>query len=203
MKPVRNRLSLPSAVLDTRKSMKRCVAYIDGGSRGNPGIAGYGVYLQDENGAPVASLSEHLGVRTNNFAEYSALIGALRFALDNGYEGMRAYADSELMVRQINGVYKVKSPDLQPLFKEAKALSSKLKSFSIQHVPREQNREADRLANLAMDRGPAAAQNLGASLPLPRHVLAVYRLGSFYPLEPAAFPENARFHLTIAPAEDE
>jgi probable phosphoglycerate mutase len=187
--------------------MKRCVAYIDGGSRGNPGIAGYGVAVQDENGEPVAGLSQHLGIRTNNFAEYSALIGALQYALANGYDGLRAYADSELMVRQINGVYKVKSPDLQPLFREAKALISKLKLFSIHHVPREQNREADRLANLAMDKAPGATQNLGAPLkpspPLPCQVLAVYRAGSFHPLEPATFPENAQFRLTIAPVADE
>jgi len=182
--------------------MKRCVAYIDGGSRGNPGTAGYGVDMQDENGAPVASLSENLGIRTNNFAEYSALIGALRYALANGYDGMRAYADSELMVRQINGVYKVKSPDLQPLFREAKALISKLKSFSIHHVPREQNREADRLANLAMDKGQTKELVREVS-PRALRILAVYRAGSFHPLEPAAFPENARFHLTIAPAVDE
>jgi probable phosphoglycerate mutase len=187
--------------------MKRCVAYIDGGSRGNPGIAGYGVSVQDENGVPLAGLSESLGIRTNNFAEYSALIGALRYALANGYDGMRAYADSELMVRQINGVYKVKSPDLQPLFKEAKVLISKLKSFSIHHVPREQNREADRLANLAMDKASGAPRYLNAPPkllpPLPRQVLAVYRAGSFHLLEPVALPENARFHLTIAPAADE
>jgi ribonuclease HI len=187
--------------------MKRCVAYMDGGSRGNPGTAGYGVVVQDENGEPVASLSENLGIRTNNFAEYSALIGALRYALANGYEGMRAYADSELMVRQINGVYKVKSSDLQPLFREAKTLISKLKSFSIHHVPREQNSEADRLANLAMDKASGATQKQGRlpkpSPPLPLHVLAVYRAGSFHLLEPATFAENARFYLTIAPAGDE
>src|SRR6185436_13380043 len=161
--------------------MKRCVAYIDGGSRGNPGIAGYGVDVQDESGAPVASLSENLGIRTNNFAEYSALIGALRYALANGYEGLRAYADSELMVRQINGVYKVKSPDLQPLFREAKALISKLKSFSIHHVPREQNREADRLANLAMDGGQMkdiARERPARSM----RMQAVYREGCFHPI---------------------
>ena len=150
--------------------MKRCVAYIDGGSRGNPGVAGYGVAVQDENGEPLVGLSQHLGIRTNNFAEYSALIGALRYALANGYDGLRVYADSELMVRQINGVYKVKSPDLQPLFREAKALISKLKSFSIHHVPREQNREADRLANLAMDKGPGETRNqLAAPKALPSY----------------------------------
>jgi ribonuclease HI len=182
--------------------MKRCVAYIDGGSRGNPGIAGYGVDVQDENGVSVASLSENLGIRTNNFAEYSALIGALRYALVNGYDGVRAYADSELMVRQINGVYKVKSPDLQTLFREAKALISKLKSFSLHHVPREQNREADRLANLAMDRGQAKEPAREAT-PRSLRMMAVYRAGCFHPSESVDIPENARVHLQVKIAEDD
>ena len=180
--------------------MKRCVAYLDGGSRGNPGIAGYGVAVQDETGEPVASLSENLGIRTNNFAEYSALIGALRYALANGYDGMRAYADSELMVRQINGVYKVKSPDLQPLFREAKSLISKLKSFSIHHVPREQNREADRLANLAMDGGQT--KEPAREKPRSLRMLAVYRAGCFHPTESVDIPENTRVHLQIKIGED-
>jgi probable phosphoglycerate mutase len=180
--------------------MKRCVAYIDGGSRGNPGIAGYGVDVQDEGGAPVASLSENLGIRTNNFAEYSALIGALRYALANGYEGLRAYADSELMVRQINGVYKVKSPDLQPLFREAKALISKLKSFSIHHIPREQNREADRLANLAMD--GRQTKEPARERPRSLRMLAVYRAGCFHPTESVDIPENTRVHLQVKIGED-
>jgi ribonuclease HI len=180
--------------------MKRCVAYIDGGSRGNPGIAGYGVDVQDESGAPVASLSENLGIRTNNFAEYSALIGALRYALANGYEGLRAFADSELMVRQINGIYKVKSPDLQPLFREAKALISKLKSFTIHHVPREQNREADRLANLAMDGGQT--KEPAREKPRSLRMLAVYRGGCFHPTESVDIPENTRVHLQIKIGED-
>ena len=181
--------------------MKRCVAYIDGGSRGNPGIAGYGVDVQDESGATLASLSQNLGIRTNNFAEYSALIGALQYALANGYDGLRAYADSELMVRQINGVYKVKSPDLQPLFREAKALISKLKSFSIHHVPREQNREADRLANLAMDGVETKEPSREASSRSLR-ILAVYRQGCFHPIESVDIPENTRVHLQIKIAED-
>lgn|SRR5262245_32007265 len=182
--------------------MKRCVVYIDGGSRGNPGVAGYGVVVQDENGEPVASLSENLGIRTNNFAEYSALIGALRHALANGYDGIRAYADSELMVRQVNGVYKVKSPDLQPLFHEAKALIAKLKSFSIHHVPREQNREADRLANLAMDKGLKKDPAREAS-PRSQRILAVYRGGCFHPSESVDIPENTRVQLQIKIAQDD
>ncbi|MCI0419388.1 MAG: reverse transcriptase-like protein [Acidobacteria bacterium] len=181
--------------------MKRCVAYIDGGSRGNPGIAGYGVVVQEENGKPVTSLSQNLGIGTNNFAEYSALIGALEYARAHGYDGMRVYADSELMVRQINGVYKVKSVDLKPLHHQAKALISKLKSFSIHHVPREQNREADLLANLAMDNVPAAAASkkvVAAS----QRVSAIYRGGCFHPLEPFDLPENTRVHLQVKTTED-
>ena len=181
--------------------MKRCVAYIDGGSRGNPGIAGYGVDVQDESGATVASLSQKLGIRTNNFAEYSALIGALQYALANGYDGLRVYADSELMVRQINGVYKVKSPDLQPLFREAKALISKLKSFSIHHVPREQNREADRLANLAMD-GGQTKEPAREKPPRSLRMQAVYREGCFHPSESLDIPENTRVQLQVKIAED-
>jgi len=181
--------------------MKRCIAYIDGGSRGNPGIAGYGVAVQDESGAPVAGLSQNLGIRTNNFAEYSALIGALQYALSNEYDGLRAYADSELMVRQINGVYKVKSPDLQPLFREAKALISKLKSFSIHHVPREQNREADRLANLAMDKGQTKEPAREVS-PRSLRILAIYREGCFHPSESVEIPENTRVQLHIKIPED-
>jgi ribonuclease HI len=182
--------------------MKRCIAYIDGGSRGNPGIAGYGVDVQDESGATLASLSQKLGIRTNNFAEYSALIGALQYALANGYDGLRAYADSELMVRQINGVYKVKSPDLQPLFREAKALISKLKSFSIHHLPREQNREADRLANLAMDGGETKEPERAASSRSLR-ILAVYRKGCFHPSESVDIPENTRVHLQVKITEND
>jgi ribonuclease HI len=180
--------------------MKKCVAYIDGGSRGNPGIAGYGVAVLNETGQRIASLSENLGIRTNNFAEYSALIGALEYAKSHGYDGISIFADSELLVKQIQGTYKVKSLDLKPLYDQAKTLICKLKHFSIRHVPREQNREADRLANLAMDRSVQPASPNPES-PTSRQVLAVYRAGCFRPLEPAEFEENARFCLTITPAD--
>jgi ribonuclease HI len=180
--------------------MKKCVAYIDGGSRGNPGIAGYGIAVLNEAGQTIASLSETLGVRTNNFAEYAALIGALEYAKSHGYDGITIFADSELLVKQIQGTYKVRSLDLKPLYDRAKTLISNLKFFSVQHVPREQNREADRLANLAMDRGIQQPSPNPAS-PAPRQVLAVYQAGCFQPLEPAEFEENARYCLTITPAD--
>jgi ribonuclease HI len=182
--------------------MKTCVAHIDGGSRGNPGIAGYGVAIRDENGRTIASLSENMGIRTNNFAEYSALLGALRYAKAEGYEAVRVFADSELLVKQIVGTYKVKSVDLKPLYDEAKDLVRGFRSFSIQHVPREQNQEADRLANLAMDTASQGQFRARTASPI-RQVVAVFREGCFHPEEPIELPENARFHLTVKPAQTE
>ena len=127
------------------------VAYVDGGSRGNPGPAGYGVYILDENGNELESLFKNLGIQTNNFAEYSGLIAALDYASTNNFKRVRIFSDSELMVRQINGIYRVKSPILSGLFKKAKSLIGEFKDFSMEHIPRNQNREADRLANLAMN----------------------------------------------------
>jgi ribonuclease HI len=129
------------------------VAYCDGGSRGNPGPSGYGVSIEDAAGHPVADLSEFLGVKTNNFAEYSGLLAALEYALSHGHPRLRVVADSELMVKQMKGQYQVKSPDLRPLWEEAKRRSARLERFEIQHVLRGKNKRADALANQAMDRG--------------------------------------------------
>ena len=128
------------------------IAHVDGGARGNPGPAGYGVVIENHEGKPIAEFSRYLGHRTNNFAEYSGLIAALNYALEHQHSAMRVLSDSELMVRQMNGVYKVRSPDLRPLYDQARALAQRLKWFRIEHVRREQNARADRLANEAMDR---------------------------------------------------
>jgi ribonuclease HI len=133
------------------------VAYCDGGSRGNPGPAGFGVYIQDSVGKVVGELSQFLGTHTNNFAEYSALLAALEFAIANSHRSLRVVSDSELMVKQIKGQYRVNSPELRPLYEEAKRRIGKLDHFQIQHVLREKNRHADRLANVAMDRGMGRA----------------------------------------------
>lgn len=130
-------------------------AFCDGGSRGNPGPSGYGVYVEGQDGERLAELSEYLGIRTNNFAEYSGLLAALEFALRYDHPRLRVVSDSELMVKQIKGQYKVKSPDLRPLYDEAKRRIGGLDYFQIQHVLRNKNREADRLANEAMDKGMA------------------------------------------------
>ena len=131
------------------------VAYIDGGARGNPGPAGYGVVLEDEVGRPVAELSEFLGRQTNNYAEYSALLAALNYILRHGFKALKVISDSELLVKQINGQYKVSSPTLKDLHSRAARMLDQLDYFEINHVLREKNRDADRLANLAMDRGIA------------------------------------------------
>jgi ribonuclease HI len=127
------------------------VVHVDGGSRGNPGPAAYGVTVEDANGAPIAELSKTLGSATNNVAEYRGLLAALEFALEHRHLRLRVLTDSELMARQIEGRYKVKSPDLKPLFERARMLIQQLEHFSIRHVPREQNAGADRLVNQALD----------------------------------------------------
>ena len=138
-------------------------AYCDGGSRGNPGPAGFGVYLEDEQGNMAGELSEYLGKKTNNFAEYSALLAALAFALKQGHPRLKVVADSELMVKQMKGQYRVNSPELRPLYEEAKRRAAQLEKFEIRHVLREKNRHADRLANQAMDKGMGRASTVGAA----------------------------------------
>ena len=129
------------------------MAHVDGGARGNPGPSGFGVVIENQQGTRIAEFSRYLGHRTNNFAEYSGLVAALSYVLEHKHAALRVLSDSELMVRQMNGVYKVRSPELRPLYEEAKRLSRQLQWFRIEHVRRDKNAEADRLANEAMDRG--------------------------------------------------
>jgi len=136
------------------------IAHVDGASRGNPGPAAYGVAIETAAGEPVTGFGKYLGETTNNFAEYQGLLAALEFALSRHYSRLKVVTDSELMARQIEGRYKVRSPDLKPLYDKAQTLIRRLESFSIRHVLREHNREADRLANKALD---AAAR--GDTLP--------------------------------------
>jgi ribonuclease HI len=125
--------------------------HIDGGSRGNPGDAGFGVYVTRPDGAVVAELYGFLGRATNNVAEYQALIHALEFATKRGATHVRLYSDSELVVRQMSGAYRVKHADMLPLHRKASALMRAFERATLEHVRREQNREADRLANEALD----------------------------------------------------
>lgn len=133
------------------------IAHTDGGARGNPGPAGYGVVIHDAQGKKIASLSQYLGRQTNNFAEYQALIAALEYAVEHGPKALRVISDSELLVRQVKGIYKVKEPTLRDLHGRAKELISKLEWFDVEHVLRGHNREADELANQAMDKGSGRA----------------------------------------------
>jgi len=129
------------------------IAHIDGGSRGNPGPAGYGVVITDQSGRKIATLSEYLGHQTNNYAEYHGLLAVLDYALTHKHKALKVVSDSELLVKQIRGEYKVKNPVLQELHQRAQEVIRQLDWFSIQHTLREGNQEADRLANLAMDKG--------------------------------------------------
>ena len=133
------------------------IAHIDGGARGNPGPAGYGAYITDDAGRKLAELSDYLGAQTNNFAEYSGLVAALEYAVEHGYRTVKVVSDSELLVKQMKGQYKVRSEALLEIYSEAKALIRKLDRFEIRHVLRHLNKDADRLANQAMDRGMGRA----------------------------------------------
>jgi ribonuclease HI len=137
--------------MPTHRSPSLVVAHIDGASRGNPGPAAYGVHLETEDGSTVATLSKTLHETTNNVAEYHALLAALDYALEHHIGRLKVLSDSELLARQVQGIYKVRSLDLKPLHERARKAIAQLESFSIQHVPREQNREADRLANKALN----------------------------------------------------
>jgi probable phosphoglycerate mutase len=149
-------------VAPTEKSSKTIWinAHCDGGARGNPGPAGYGAAIADDHGMIITELSEFLGIRTNNYAEYSGLLACLQYALDHHHPRLRVVSDSELMVKQIQGKYKVNSPDLKPLWQEARNRIAKLEAFEISHALRHKNKDADRLANEAMDRGMKRAPTL-------------------------------------------
>ena len=183
-------------------------ANIDGGSRGNPGPASYGVVIRDPRGQVVAKLKKYIGRSTNNVAEYYGLIAALDYAQQHGIRALRVQSDSELLVRQMLGQYKVKSPELRPLFERARKMAQTFDSFKIEHVYREQNAEADALANEALDETsgrPAAAPKLDANSakpqpPQPRKVRARFRNGALVPLEPLDLAEGSEVELQIKPA---
>jgi ribonuclease HI len=134
-------------------------AYIDGGARGNPGPAGYGVRIEDADGNLVEELYGGLGVATNNVAEYNGLLAALKWAVDHAHRELHIRADSELLVRQMRGEYKVNQPALQSLVARARVLVGQLDDVQFEHVRREHNKEADRLSNLGMDQAEASLEN--------------------------------------------
>ena len=125
--------------------------HVDGASRGNPGESGFGIHVTTPDGREVAALFGYLGKATNNVAEYQALLHGLRFALTRGASSVEVFSDSELLVRQIEGRYRVKNAGLQPLHREAQSLLARFAKAKLAHVPRERNHEADALANRAVD----------------------------------------------------
>ena len=134
-------------------NIKRVVIYADGASRDNPGPAAIGAIIKDEQGRFITSISQRIGRATNNQAEYRAIIAALEEATGLGVKQVDIHSDSELVVKQINGEYRVKKATLKPLYQQVKQLQGSLEDFTITHIPRQQNSEADKLANKALDIG--------------------------------------------------
>jgi ribonuclease HI len=198
------------------------VANIDGASRGNPGPASYAVVLRDPEGKIALELAKNIGRETNNVAEYFALLAALDYAASHNIAALRIRSDSELLVRQMQGRYKVKSPDLKPLHERATKLSRQLQYFAIEHVRRELNTDADALANVALDsagvpkfedrksriaEGIAPATARDSRPPAPplapvranpaRTIRARFVRGVFIPVEPVDLPEDCEVTLDL------
>jgi ribonuclease HI len=183
------------------------IANIDGASRGNPGPAAYAVTLRDPSGKVVLELAKRLSRETNNVAEYYALLAALDYATTHGITALRIRSDSELLVRQMQGRYKVKSPGLKLLYERAVKLARRLNYFTIEHVRREMNRDADALANLALDSGSissAAPRGMreegpggGSGMARTRQVRARFMNGVFVPSESLDLPEGSKVLLDV------
>src|SRR6185503_3587988 len=171
------------------------IAHTDGGARGNPGPAGYGVVLRDAQGNKVAGLSQYLGHQTNNFAEYQALIAALEYAVAHGPMALKVISDSELLVRQMKGIYKVKEPTLRDLHAQASRLARQLDWFEIEHVLRGHNKEADQLANEAMDKGSGRWQ-VATAQPPPQELNGIVRNGKIELLN-GSIPEGTSVQVRV------
>jgi ribonuclease HI len=148
---VRQLRAHPLYLLKDRLNINKAIICTDGAARGNPGPAAIGVTIEDERGRLRARISRSIGVTTNNQAEYQAIIAALEKAISLGARHVELRSDSELVVKQINGNYKVKKIALRPLYQKVVQLIGSLEGFTIACIPREQNKEADRLANKALD----------------------------------------------------
>jgi ribonuclease HI len=194
------------------------IANIDGASRGNPGPASYAVVIRDPGGKIILELAKNIGRETNNVAEYYALLAALDYATSHNITALRIRSDSELLVRQMQGRYKVKSADLKPLHERASKMAKQLGYFAIEHVRRELNRDADALANVALDQagapkfaGAAATSESRSSSfsdqtsvlvsvgtnskGVPRKIRARYVKGALIPIEPLDLPEGAEIAI--------
>jgi len=195
------------------------IANIDGASRGNPGPASYAVVIRDPGGKTVLELAKNIGRETNNVAEYYALLAALDYATSHNISSLRIRSDSELLVRQMQGRYKVKSADLKPLHERASKMAKQIGYFAIEHVRRELNRDADALANVALDQAgvpkfagagsatpesrakslssqASASTTAGSSLQVePRRIRARFANGVLVPIEPLDLPEGAEIAI--------
>ena len=186
-----------------RKAVAAYQANVDGGSRGNPGPAAYGVVVRDPRGEIVARLKKYIGNNTNNVAEYFGLIAALDYAQNHGIRALRVESDSELMVKQMRGQYKVKSEELKPLFERAKKMSQTFESFRISHVYREQNKEADALVNQALDEtsGSGDAPSVKADKPAGKdgtmRLVARYSDGVLQPYDTLDLPEGTEVEILL------
>src|SRR5580704_372151 len=192
------------------------IANIDGASRGNPGPASYAVVLRDPSGKTVLELAKNIGRGTNNVAEYYALLAALDYATSHDIHALRIRSDSELLVRQMQGRYKVKSLDLKPLHERAAKLARQIQYFVIEHVRRELNSDADALANIALDQASArrgsqlqtspAKESLAAESRVPSarepvrsfiKIRARFQNGVLIPAEPLDLPEGSEVTLNV------
>ena len=195
------------------------IANIDGASRGNPGPASYAVVIRDPGGKTILELAKNIGRETNNVAEYYALLAALDYVTSHNISALRIRSDSELLVRQMQGRYKVKSADLKPLHERASKMAKQIGYFAIEHVRRELNRDADALANVALDQagvpkfsgsGSVTSESRANSLPAqtsapsigavnprvePRRIRARFANGVLVPIEPLDLPEGAEIAI--------
>ena len=189
-------------------------ANIDGASRGNPGPAAYGVVIRDPRGEVIAKLKKYIGRFTNNVAEYYALIAALDYAQSHNIRALHIESDSDLLVQQMRGRYKVKSLELRPLYERAHKMAQSLESFRIDHVYREKNAEADALANEALDetsgRPPkpnsssAAARPAGAGRAAKsetRELRAQYKNGALHLATALDLPEGSEVEILVRPLQ--
>ena len=196
----------PSA-LAPRSAAPAYRANIDGGSRGNPGPAAYGVVIRDPSGAIVAKLKKYIGRSTNNVAEYYGLIAALDYAQSHGIRALRVESDSELLVKQMRGQYRVKNADLRPLFERARKMVTGFEFFNIDHVYRERNAEADALVNEALDEtsGSASVKLSGLNAKTRRggvpsqKLRARYRNGALHLLNPLQLPDDTEVEILVKP----
>jgi ribonuclease HI len=189
------------APFEHKPSIAAYQANIDGGSRGNPGPAAYGVLIRDPQGEVIARLKKYIGHNTNNVAEYFGLIAALDYAQTHGIRALRIESDSELLVRQMHGQYKVKSGDLRPLHERAKKMTQALESFRIDHVLRERNREADKLVNEALDETSRSGPDRPPSKPSPKEnpwrAFARYKDGYLLLEDPLDLPDGAEVEILV------